>query len=83
LFHIFARWILRYGVPLFALNYANRRWGGHMVMDAPWWLWNVGVLSVTCTLFGWTQWRWNEKQLRAESARKLEAPDKSEERIPS
>jgi len=80
LWHILVRWILRWGVPIFALNYANRRWGGHMVMDLAWWIWNGSVVLAVCILFGSLQWLWNQKQFRLTTARMQSVSNRTEER---
>jgi hypothetical protein len=67
LYHLAVRWLLRYGAPCFALNYANRRWGGHMEMNASWWLWNLSIFAAVCIFCGVLQWIWMEHLLRKSS----------------
>jgi len=83
LLHIFVRAILRYGVPIFAANYALRRWGGHMVMDGPWWVWTISVLTTLCVVTGLAEWLWNEKQFRIVTALRQKARDVAAERVPA
>lgn len=77
--HILIGSILRFGVPIFLANYTLRRWGGHMVMDGPWWAWTVSVLSVFCIATGLAQWFWNEKQFRIVSVLKQKVMDDAAE----
>ena len=70
LYHILIRSVTQQGGLLLAILYGLARWAGHQHIDAAWWTWSTGWLSLFFGFLGWLGWRAQEREFHAEAARR-------------